>query len=214
MRMALFMVLVLGSLLGVVKTAVASPPVILVLGDSLSAGYGLRAGEAWPILLQARIESVGYPHRVVNASISGETTAGGLARLPALLAAHLPQLVLVELGANDGLRGLPLEDMKANLQAILKAVTDAGASAVVLPMRVPPNYGPAYSNGFMATYTELPARFPRVSLAAFFLKDVALKPELLQADGLHPTADAQSLMLDAVWPAIATAIEQSNQVKK
>lgn len=186
--------------------------VVLVLGDSLSAGYGLGAGQAWPDLMQTRIDSLSQPARVVNASISGETTAGGLSRLPSLLREHQPHVVVIELGANDGLRGLPLADMRANLHAMLKAVDDSGATAVVVPMRVPPNYGPAYSNGFTAVFHQLPQHFDRVLLTAFFLQDVALDPALLQADGLHPTAAAQPLMLDAVWPTIAAALEQQSRV--
>lgn len=188
------------------------PFAVLVLGDSLSAGYGLQAGEAWPDLMQARIDSLGQPMRVVNASISGETTAGGLSRLPALMREHQPRVVIIELGANDGLRGLPLSDMRSNLVAMLKLAVDGNATPVVIPMRVPPNYGPAYSTGFAAVFEQLPRHVERVLLSAFFLQDVALDPALLQADGLHPTAAAQPLMLDAVWPTVAAALEQQSRV--
>ena len=150
--------------------------------------------------------------QVVNASISGETTAGGVVRLPALLREHQPQVVIIELGANDGLRGLPLAEMRENLRRMLKAVEDSGAIAVLVPMRIPPNYGPAYANGFDEVFVQLSRHFERVLLTAFFLQDVALNPALLQADGLHPTAAAQPLMLDAVWPTIVAALEQSSRV--
>jgi acyl-CoA thioesterase-1 len=203
------MVLLVGTLLPV--TASASK-VILVFGDSLSAGYGLARGQSWPDLLQARLGQGERGAQVINASVSGETTAGGVARLPTLLREHQPDVVILELGANDGLRGLPLPEMKDNLARMLKAVADSGAVAVLIPMRIPPNYGPAYANGFAETFAELSGQFERVLLTAFFLQEVALNPALLQADGLHPTAAAQPLMLDAVWPTIAAALEQPNRV--
>jgi len=210
--MALVMMIVLvGLLAGRPVAAAETPLVVLILGDSLSAGYGLRAGEAWPDLLQARVQSLGYPARIVNASVSGETTSGGLSRLPALLEAHQPRVVVVELGANDGLRGLPLQAMKTNLRAIVSASRRIDASVVLIPMRMPPNYGPAYATGFAQVYEALPGEFGRVSLSPFFLKDIALNPALMQADGLHPKAEAQALMLDAVWPTLAPVLAQTSQ---
>ena len=150
---------------------------------------------------------------MVNASISGETTAGGLSRLPALLKNHRPSVVVIELGANDGLRGLAIAELRTNLHALTSAATSAGARAVVIPMRVPPNYGPAYSRAFEAVFAELPDEVRGVSLTPFFLKDVVLDPALMQADGLHPVAAAQPRMLDAVWPAIETALKHSSQGK-
>ncbi|HMM76171.1 MAG TPA: arylesterase [Gammaproteobacteria bacterium] len=188
--------------------AAAPVPVLLVLGDSLSAGYGIDPDEAWPSLLQRKFDSLGQAVSVVNASISGETTRGGLTRLPGLLEAHRPALVVLELGANDGLRGLPLEEFARNMQALVERAQAAGAGVVVLPMEVPPNYGRAYSEGFRAVYADLPRRFDGVSLAPFFLKDVMLEPTLLQADGLHPTAAAQSRMLETVWPTIEASLRQ------
>jgi acyl-CoA thioesterase-1 len=185
----------------------------MVLGDSLSAGYGLKQGEAWPHLLQHKLDSLGHPYFVVNASISGETTRGGLTRLPALLEEHRPALVVVELGANDGLRGLPLEEFGANLQALVEASTAAGAEVIVLPMEVPPNYGRAYTDGFRAVFEALPARFPGVSLTPFFLKDVVLDPALMQADGLHPTAAAQARMLDTIWPTIESKLRPPGEAQ-
>ena len=188
--------------------AAAPVPVLLVLGDSLSAGYGIDPDEAWPSLLQRKFDSLGQAVSVVNASISGETTRGGLTRLPGLLEAHRPALVVLELGANDGLRGLPLEEFARNMRALVERAQAAGAGVVVLPMEVPPNYGRAYSEGFRAVYADLPTRFDGVSLAPFFLKDVMLEPTLLQADGLHPTAAAQSRMLETVWPTIEASLRQ------
>jgi len=191
-------------------SAAAPVPVLLVLGDSLSAGYGIAADDAWPSLLQRKLNSVGQAVFVVNASISGETTRGALARLPALIDEHRPALVVIELGANDGLRGLPLDEFAANLQALVERSQAAGARVVVLPMEVPPNYGRPYSDGFRAVYAALPARFPDLALTPFFLRGVALEPALLQADGLHPTAAAQPRMLETVWPAIETSLHAVN----
>ncbi len=187
-------------------TAAAPVPVLLVLGDSLSAGYGIDPDDAWPSLLQRKLDSLEQAVFVVNASISGETTRGGLTRLPALLDEHRPALVVLELGANDGLRGLPLDEFERNMRALVESARAAGARVVVLPMEVPPNYGRAYSEGFRAVYAQLPASVQGVSLAPFFLKDVALEPTLLQADGLHPTAAAQPRMLEAVWPTIEASL--------
>ncbi|MBI4695067.1 MAG: arylesterase [Gammaproteobacteria bacterium] len=176
-------------------------PALLVFGDSLSAGYGIDVARAWPALLQRRIDDAGLGYRVVNASISGETTAGGLARLPALLDAERPRVVFVELGANDGLRGLPLAAIKENLASLLGMIHDRGAVAILTRMEVPPNYGPAYTRAYARLFGEF-AVPGRVEIAPFILQDVALKPELLQADGLHPREEAQVMLLDAVWPTI------------
>ena len=172
-----------------------------MLGDSLSAGYGIDVTRAWPALLQRRIDEAGLGYRVVNASISGETTAGGLARLPALLEAERPRVVFVELGANDGLRGLPLPTIKENLASLLGLINDRGAVAILTRMEVPPNYGPAYTQAYARIFGEFAAP-GRVEIAPFILRDVALKPELLQADGLHPKEEAQIMLLDTVWPTI------------
>lgn len=179
-----------------------------MLGDSLSAAYGIDADAGWVSLLQRRLRAQGYPHRVVNASVSGETTSGGRRRLPELMRAHAPMLVIVELGANDGLRGLPLREIRRNLAAILATVSAGDARAVVLPMQLPPNYGPEYTAGFNALFAALAATLPHVTLAPFFLADVALEPALMQSDGLHPTAAAQPRMLDAVWPSIEPQLVQ------
>jgi len=171
---------------------------ILVLGDSLSAGYGIGIDEAWPSLLQQRLERDDYPYRVENASISGETSSGGVKRLPALLDRYRPVLVIVELGANDGLRGIAVAEAERNLRRICEMIAVAGASTLLLEMRVPPNYGPVYAEQFEAIYTRL-GKLDGVVLVPFFLDGVVLDRALMQNDGLHPNAAAQPLILDNIW---------------
>lgn len=185
----------------------AGAPVILVLGDSLSAAYGIALDKGWVALLQARLSAAGYPHRVVNASVSGETTAGGLARLPALLARHKPQWVLVELGGNDGLRGLPLTQLRDNLRRIVALSRTAGARPVLFEMRIPSNYGPDYAEGFRASFATV-ARETATPLVPFFLAAIATDPTAFQEDGIHPTAGAQAAMLDAVWATLQPLLER------
>ena len=171
---------------------------VLVWGDSLSAGYGLRPQQSWPALLAERISAARLPHKVVNASISGETTAGGLARLPAALETHKPSVVVIELGANDGLRGLPVKAMATNLQAMVDASRRAGAQVLLVGMRMPPNYGPEYTTRFEAAYRDI-ARANRLRLVPFMMEGFADQPGYFQADGLHPVAAAQPLILDTIW---------------
>lgn len=171
---------------------------VLVWGDSLSAGYGLRPQQSWPSLLGERINAARLPHKVVNASISGETTAGGLARLPAALEAHKPSVIVIELGANDGLRGLPVKAMAANLQAMVDASRKAGAQVLLVGMRMPPNYGPDYTASFEATFRDL-AKTRRVRLVPFMMEGFADQRHYFQADGIHPVAEAQPLILDTIW---------------
>ncbi len=182
-------------------TGSAAAPVVLVFGDSLSAGQGLRAEQGWVSLLAQRIERAGYGFHVVNASVSGETTAGGLERLPRALALHRPRIVLLELGANDGLRGLPLDQARGNLTRMLGLLQRQRIGVLLLGVRLPPNYGERYTDGFQAMYRDLAERF-HVALLPFLLEHVALHPELIQADGLHPNARAQPLLLDNVWPQL------------
>ncbi len=175
---------------------------ILVFGDSISAGYGLaHVEQGWVAMLQAKIKGAGYGYEVVNASVSGETTAGGLARLPRALAIQHPQIVVLELGGNDGLRALPIAEMRANLGAMIDLARRAGARVLLVGMRVPPNYGPEYSQQFHAVYGEL-ASAKRLPLVPFLLDGIALNPALMQADGIHPNAAGQPRLLDAVWPAL------------
>lgn len=178
---------------------------VLVLGDSLSAAHGIAPEAGWVTLLQQRLEASAAPRRVINASISGETTAGGLARLPALLKEHAPTLVLIELGANDGLRGLPLTEIRANLGKLLTQVRDTKARTVLIGIELPVNYGPQYRDGLRAMYRDLAGEF-NVPLVPFLLEGVALDPALMQDDGLHPNAQGQPRLLDNVWPVLKGAL--------
>lgn len=187
--------------------AAASPPVILVLGDSLSAGYGLPNGSGWVSLLEQRLRTQGYPHRVVNASISGDTTAGGLSRLPAALDAHKPDLVLVELGGNDGLRAQPVKQLRSNLEQIIALSRAAGATPVLFEMQIPSNYGPAYTASFARTFGEV-ANTQRTALVPFFLAAIATDPAQFQDDGIHPNRQAQPKLLDGVWPSLKPLLKK------
>lgn len=174
---------------------------VLVLGDSLSAGYGLATGEGWVALLQQRLQQRGLRHTVVNASISGDTTAGGLARLDAVLDQHRPDWLLLELGANDGLRGLSLTAMRDNLDKIVVRASARGIKVVLIGIQIPPNYGRVYTERFAAIYQDLAVRH-RLPIVPFLMEKVALDPALIQADQLHPNALAQPLLLDTVWPVL------------
>jgi acyl-CoA thioesterase I len=171
---------------------------ILVFGDSLSAGYGLARDEGWTHLLQNRLQEHAIKAQIVNASISGETTSGGLSRLADTLKQHQPKLVILELGANDGLRGLPVRDMQTNLAQMISLCQQQKAVVLLLGMRIPPNYGGAYSKAFSASYSSLAQQF-KVALVPFFLDGVAGNPALIQDDGLHPLAIAQPKLLDNIW---------------
>lgn len=171
---------------------------VMVFGDSLSAGYGLASGEGWVSLLAARLSREGSAWKVVNASVSGETTAGGLSRLPADLARHHPSVVVIELGANDALRGQPLAAIRANLKRMIQLVRKARAQPVLVGIMIPPNYGIDYAGGFRAAYSEI-ANAEKVPLVPFLLDGIVEHPELFQADQLHPTAAAQPRILDNVW---------------
>jgi acyl-CoA thioesterase-1 len=174
---------------------------ILVFGDSLSAAYGIASARGWVALLDERVKRERSDYSVANASISGETSAGGLARIDAALALHKPTVVIVELGANDGLRGLPLSQMKANLGTIIERSQKRGARVLLVGMKLPPNYGEEYTRGFENAFADLAKRY-HVALVPFMLEGIAEKPELFQPDRLHPTAEAQPLILDRVWPAL------------
>jgi acyl-CoA thioesterase-1 len=175
-----------------------SKDVVLVLGDSLSAGYGIPLSGSWPELLQRRLTEKGYDDQVENASISGDTSRGGLARLPALLETHDPKIVVLELGANDGLRGLPIPDIEQNFRRMLDLINATGATILLLEMRVPPNYGPNYAAQFDQLYARLDEAY-ELRLVPFFLRDVVFDRSLMQNDGLHPNVLAQPKMLDNVW---------------
>jgi acyl-CoA thioesterase I len=175
--------------------------VILVFGDSISAGYGLPLEQGWVELLRTRLKAQGYGYQVINASVSGETTAGGLARLPRALELHHPSIVILELGGNDGLRGLPIAQMRTNLTQMTDLSTAAGAKVLLLGMRMPPNYGPEYTKQFAMVFSDL-ATAKKISLVPFLLTDIALTPALLQADDIHPNAQGQPILLDNVWPTL------------
>jgi acyl-CoA thioesterase I len=176
-------------------------PTILVFGDSLSAGYGIRVQHGWVALLAQKIRNEGYGFDVVNASISGETTDGGLARLPRALAMHHPRIVLLELGGNDGLRGLPVAQTRANLQRMIRLTEAAGARVLLLGIEIPPNYGPRYTGQFRTMYEDL-ASSQHVPLVPFLLQGVALDPQLMQQDRIHPNEQGQPLLLANVWPKL------------
>jgi acyl-CoA thioesterase I len=183
-------------------SARAEAPVILVFGDSISAGYGLaRVEQGWVELLKTRLSTQGYGYQVVNASVSGETTAGGLARLPRALELHHPNIVILELGGNDGLRALPASQMRANLKQMIELATAAGAKVLLLGMRMPPNYGQQYTDQFAMVFSDL-ARDKKLPLVPFLLTDIALSPSLLQGDDIHPNAAGQPVLLENVWPLL------------
>ena len=182
--------------------APAETPVILVFGDSISAGYGLAHVEQdWVALLQTRLKDQEYGYQVINASVSGETTAGGLARLPRALMLHQPKIVILELGGNDGLRALPMAQMRANLARMVDLASAAGAKVLLLGMRMPPNYGPDFTEQFSSSYSDL-ARDKKLPLVPFLLNGIALSPNLMQADGIHPNELGQPKLLDNVWPSL------------
>jgi acyl-CoA thioesterase-1 len=188
--------------------APAETPVILVFGDSVSAGYGLtHVDQGWVALLQTRLKQQEYVYQVINASVSGETTAGGLARLPRALTLHRPRIVILELGGNDGLRALPIVSMRTNLAHMIDLASAAGAKILLLGMRIPPNYGPDYTEQFRSSYIDL-ARDKKLPLVPFLLDGVALVPELMQADGIHPNEHGQPRLLDNVWPALQPLLHQ------
>ncbi len=176
---------------------------VLVLGDSLSAGYGLTPGEGWVELMEQRIEA--FDLTLLNASVSGETTAGGLARLPDLLELHKPKWVLLELGANDGLRGTPLNIIQTNLEALAGKINESGAKLVVIGIQLPPNYGPRYTRAFFNLFPELAETFD-APLVPFLLEGVATDWDLMQSDGLHPKAVAQPIILETVMKVVGPEI--------
>jgi acyl-CoA thioesterase-1 len=189
-------------ILAAVPATAAEPPVILVLGDSLSSGYGLAQGKGWVALLQQRLKQEGYGHRVVNASVTGETTDGGVARLDRALARHKPDIVILELGGNDGLRGLPVSRVQANLALLIRKSRAAGADVLLLGVRVPTNYGPEYGTSFQRIYRDLAVRY-RIGSAAFVNSPLAFDMAYFLPDGIHPNASAQPLLLDNVWGELA-----------
>ena len=183
-------------------------PTILIFGDSLSAGYGIDVDQSWGALLQKRLEEQGYEHRVVNASISGETTEGGATQIETAIETFAPELVILELGGNDGLRGFPPARIKGNLKAIAERARASGAEVVLLGIRIPTNYGPRYTEAFEAVYAEVAAELD-IRWIEFFMEGVALNDELLLDDRIHPNAAAQPILLDNAWPVIRATLEQT-----
>jgi len=189
-------------------SAAQAQTTLLVFGDSLAAGYGIRQEEAWPVLLAQRLRARGYPYTVVNASISGETSGGGASRLGAALARFKPSIVIIELGANDGLRGLGLKQLRENLAAMIRMSQAAGARVLLVGIELPPNYGSEYTRGFAAVYADL-GRAHGVALLPFLFAGLATEREAFQADGLHPTASAQPRLLDNVWRALLPLLRKT-----
>ncbi len=182
---------------------------IVVVGDSLSSGYGIAAEQSWVAMLEDRLRSEGYGSRVVNASIAGDTSSGGLARLPRLLATHDPTLVVIELGGNDGLRGQPVTALRDNLAKMIELCKASGADVLLAGIQMPPNYGQAYSQALAAVYPELAQRFD-TALVDFILEDVALNRELMQADGIHPNAAGQKVVFANVWRVLGPLLTPSD----
>jgi acyl-CoA thioesterase-1 len=201
-RILAFLLIICGA------AAHAAPvPTVMVFGDSLSAGYGIDVDQSWTSLLQSRLQAKGYEHRVINASISGETTEGGKTRIPSALENFAPDLVILELGGNDGLRGFPPDVMKSNLRNIIETTRASGAAVVLLGIRIPTNYGPRYTDAFEGVYRDLAAELD-VPWIEFFMENVALDESLMQDDGIHPNAEAQPILLDNAWPIIEATLSE------
>jgi acyl-CoA thioesterase-1 len=190
---------------GTVSSKAKGSQTVLVLGDSLSAAYGIARESGWVALLAQRLR----PHQVINASVSGETTAGGLSRLPALLATHKPHIVVLALGANDGLRGLPVPQTKRNLDAMINLISKQHGQVLLVGMQLPPNYGTAYTSKFQALFTQL-AKEKKVPLLPFLLAGIATNAAFFQADGLHPTAQAQPILLNTVWRELQLMLDNKH----
>jgi len=179
---------------------------VLVVGDSLSAGYGMDVNQTWVAMLETRLQSEGYGYRVINASISGDTTGNGLRRLPRALSLHQPEIVIIELGGNDGLRGLPVPVMRDNLEKMVIKARDTGAMVILAGIMIPPNYGEDYASEFAEVYRELADGY-ELPLVPFFMDGIALDPSKMQADGIHPNVEAQPLLMGNVWKVLRLALE-------
>lgn len=187
----------------------AAERTILVFGDSLSAAYGLRPEQGWVALLAQRLQAQGYGYKVSNASVSGETTSGGLTRLPRALQLHRPGLVILELGANDALRGLPVAETQANLARLIQLARGAGARVLLVGIRIPPNYGPRYADEFAAIYPQLAQQY-HLPLVPFLLEQVALDPARMQPDGMHPNAAGEAPVLDTLWRYLKPLLDKNH----
>jgi acyl-CoA thioesterase-1 len=200
------------SLLSVVVTLVSQssfadePPVLLILGDSLSAGYGMDSDRSWVHLLELRLNDTGHTYRILNSSISGDTTQGGLARLPRLLDRYQPRIVIIELGANDGLRGINPGITRANMTSMIQSSQQSGAKVLLAGIKLPPNYGADYIEQFESMYADLAREYDTL-LVPFFMDGVVFKPGLLQADGIHPNEKGQPVLLENVWQVLQPALD-------
>lgn len=207
LRFAKIFFLILASC-ALVAAASDSRPAILIVGDSLSAGRGLDAEDTWTTLLQTRLDEKGYGYRVVNASISGDTTGNGLRRLPRALDIHQPEIVVIELGGNDGLRGIGTERMQANLEKMIVMSRAQGANIMLAGMLIPPNYGEDYTVAFASVYPTLAEQYD-VALLPFFMEGVALRADMMQPDGIHPNKLAQPILLENVWMTLEPLLEEN-----
>jgi len=189
---------------------VASDRTILVFGDSLSAAYGIQPEQGWVALLKQRLQTQGYGYQIVNASVSGETSGGGLERLPRALKLHQPATVVLELGANDGLRGLPVDETRDNLAHMVQLSQAAGARVLLVGIRIPPNYGPRYTESFARIFPELAQQY-HLPFVPFLLERVALDPTFMQSDGMHPNARAEPRILDTLWPYLVPLLKKNPQ---
>ena len=183
----------------VARSAEEATNTLLVYGDSLSAAYGIQEAQGWVTLPENRLNEENWPYKLINGSVSGETTTGGLERLPAMLSIYQPDLVILELGGNDGLRGLPLETLKANLKKMISLIRAEGGEVLLTGIQIPPNYGPRYTEPFFSLYTEI-SEEDSLALVPFLIEGIPQQPELMQNDGIHPKAEAQIMILDNVWP--------------
>ena len=204
----LFLTLLVFSWLAVAGRAAAdSAYTLMVYGDSLSAAYGIDESEGWVELLSKKLANEGYPYQVVNGSVSGETTTGGLSRLPAMLDSYQPDLVILELGGNDGLRGLPLNAIRQNLVTMAEMSLESGAEVLLAGIQIPPNYGPRYTEPFYQQFSEIAEQL-ELPLVPFLIDGIPQQPELMQNDGIHPKAEAQSMIVDNVWPVLKPLLEK------
>ncbi|MFT0212474.1 arylesterase [Pseudomonas sp. F1_0610] len=190
-----------------ITTTLAQTQTVLVMGDSISAGFGVEIGKGWVTLFEQRLLDKGHDFKVINASISGETSAQGLARLESLLIKHQPNYVIIELGGNDGLRALALPKLEANLEQMIQQSKGSGAKVLLLGMQIPPNYGPGYTDGFKAIYAKLADKH-QIALVPFFLEGIAGQTDLMQNDGIHPTTAAQPQLLDNMWASFLTLLNE------
>lgn len=206
MKVILSLLLCVVGLIRPVASA-ADPPVLLILGDSLSAGYGMDRERSWVNLFDVRLQEHGYSYRILNSSISGDTSQGGLVRLPRLLDRYQPEIVIIELGANDGLRGINPDITRANLTSMIQQSQESGARVLLAGIKLPPNYGSAYLEQFESIYSDLASEFDTL-LVPFFMEGVALSPDLLQADNIHPNEKGQPVLLDNVWKVLEPALRR------